>query len=316
MAAKKKKAPRRKKKADSRGLKPKELVEGTPPAEIVELAAAINDDGGIALGMYREPLAGDWLILAGLPVEKVDPTPYQRDLSPAHVKRLQYAIEQLGRFLDPIIVVRAGKGAYWTPNGHHRLSAMKRIGARTVTALVVPDPTVAHRILLLNTEKAHGLKERALEVIRLAEALAKMDDRAESEYEIEFEEPSLLTLGLCYDKNPRLAGATYHSVLKRVESWSDEALSRSLVVRRAMAKRLIALDEAVGKVVDALKERGFQSPYLRPFVVARINPLRWKKGPADFDETMDTMLAGAKKFDAAKVKQGQIQAGGGPADQV
>lgn len=310
MAAKKKKAPRRKKKADSRGLNPAELVEGTPPAGIQELAAAIGEDGGVALGMYREPLSGDWLILAGLPVEKVDPTPYQRDLSPAHVKRLQYAIEQLGRFLDPIIVVRAGKG-YWTPNGHHRLSAMKRIGARTITALVVPDPTIAHRILLLNTEKAHGLKERSLEVIRLAEALAKLDDRAEPEYEIEFEEPSLLTLGLCYDKNPRLAGATYHAVLKRVESWFDEPLGKALVVRRAMAKRVLALDEAVGKVVDALKERGFQSPYLRPFVVARINPLRWKKGSADFDETMDTMIAGAKKFDVAKIKQGQISTGGG-----
>ena len=310
MAAKKKKAPRRKKKADSRGLKPAELVEGAPPAEIQALAAAIVEDGGVALGRYREPLSGDWLILAGLPVEKVDPTPYQRDLSPAHVKRLQYAIEQLGRFLDPIIVVRAGKG-YWTPNGHHRLSAMKRIGARTITALVVPDPTIAHRILLLNTEKAHGLKERSLEVIRLAEALAKLDDRREHEYEIEFEEPSLLTLGLCYDRNPRLAGATYHSVLKRVESWSDDALGRSLVVRRAMAKRVLALDEAVGRVVDALKERGFQSPYLRPFVVARINPLRWKKGAADFGETMDTMIAAAKQFDVSKIKQGQITAGGG-----
>ena len=314
MAAKKKKARSTKKKADTRGLKPSQLVEGPVPDEVQAIAAGIAEDGGIALGMYREPLHGDWLIVAGLPVEKVDPTPYQRDLSPAHVKRLQYAIDQLGRFLDPIIVVRS-KNGNWTPNGHHRLSAMTRLGARTITALVVPDPTVAHRILLLNTEKAHGLKERSLEVIRLAEALAKMDDRPEAEYEVEFEEPSLLTLGLCYDKNPRLAGATYHSVLKRVESWSDDALSASLKRRREMAKRLIVLDEAVGKVVDQLKERGFNSPYLRPFVVARINPLRWKKGAADFDETMDTMIAAAKKFDVAKIKQGQISAGGGGRDE-
>ncbi|HEY2804391.1 MAG TPA: ParB N-terminal domain-containing protein [Gemmatimonadales bacterium] len=310
MAARKKKAPRTRKKASSRGLTPAELAESPPPAEIEQLAAEVAKDGGVSLGMYREPLAGDWLVVAGLPVDKVDPTPYQRDLSPAHVKRLQYAIEQLGRFLDPIIVVRQ-KGAYWTPNGHHRLAAMRRLGARTIIALVVPDPAVAHRILLLNTEKAHGLKERALEVTRLAEALAKLDDRLEPEYEIEFEEPSLITLGLAYDKNPRLAGATYHSVLKRLEAWYDLPVSKALVERRARAKVILALDEAVGKVVDALKERGFQSPYLRPFVIARINPLRWKKGPADFDETMATMLAAAKKFDAAKVKQGQIQSGGG-----
>jgi ParB family chromosome partitioning protein len=310
MAAKKKKARRTKKKAGTLGLAPSELAAGLPPEPIQDLAGEIARDGGIALGMYREPLGGDWLIVAGLPVEKVDPTPYQRDLSPAHVKRLQYAIEQLGHFLDPIIVVRSKHG-YWTPNGHHRLSAMRRMGARTITALVVSDPSVAHRILLLNTEKAHGLKERSLEVIRLAEAMARLDDRPEHEYEIEFEDPSLITLGLCYDKNPKLAGATYHSVLKRLEQWMDEPVSKALQRRRVMAKRVLALDEAVGKVVEALKAKGFQSPYLRPFVVARINPLRWKKGAADFDETMDTMIAGAKKFDVAKIRPGQISAGGG-----
>lgn len=308
MAAKKKR--RTKKKADTRGLKAPELIEGTPPQDVRDLEDTIREDGGVTMGTYRDPLAGEWLILAGLPLTKVEPTPYQRDLSRAHVLRLADAIDKLGRFLDPIIVVRQ-KGAYWTPNGHHRLSALKRLGARSITALVVPDADVAHRILILNTEKAHGLKERALEVIRLAEALAKLDDRAEQEYQVEFEEPSLLTLGLSYDKNAKLAGATYHSVLKRVEDFSDDKLSKSLVVRRARAKKLLALDEVVGKVVDKLKAMGFQSPYLRPFVVARINPLRFRKGTADFDETFDTMMEKAKAFDVSKVKAGQLSSGGG-----
>jgi ParB family chromosome partitioning protein len=307
MATKKKR--RTKKKADTRGLKPSELVEGTPPPAVQELADTIAKDGGVAMGMYRDPLAGEWLILAGLPLGKVEPTPYQRDLSRAHVLRLADAIDKLGRFLDPIIVVRQD-GGYWTPNGHHRLSALKRLGARSVTALVVPDPDVAHRILILNTEKAHGLKERALEVTRLAEALAKLDDRAEDSYQVEFEEPSLITLGLAYDKNAKLAGATYHSVLKRVEEFSGEKLSKALVLRRARAKKLLALDEVVGKVVDKLKASGFDSPYLRPFVVARINPLRFKKGSADWDETFDTMMEKAKAFDVSKVKAGQLRGGG------
>jgi len=310
MAARRKK-PRTRKKEDSRGLKPAELVEGRPPDTVRELAEAINADGGVAMGMYRDPLKGEWLILAGLPLNKVEPTPYQRDLSRAHVMRLADAIDKLGRFLDPIIVVRQGD-RYWTPNGHHRLNALKRLGARASTALVVPDPEVAHRILILNTEKAHGLKERSLEVIRLAEALAKLDDRPEKEFEIEFEEPSLLTLGLCYDRNPKLAGATYHSVLKRLEDFMDEKLSKALVVRRARAKKVMALDEAVGRVVEKLKDIGFQSPYLRPFVVARINPLRFQRGKtADFDETIDGMIEKAKKFDVSKVRAGQISGDGG-----
>jgi ParB family chromosome partitioning protein len=311
MAARKKR--RTKKKPDSRGLKAAELAEGPVPAEVGALGEAIVGDGGVVLGTFRDPVAGEWLVLAGLPLGKVEPTPYQRDLSPAHVKRLAHAIEQVGRFLDPIIAVRAD-GGYWTPNGHHRLAAMKRLGARAITALVVPDETIARRILLLNTEKAHGLRERSLEVIRLAEALAKLDDRPEQEFEMEFEQPSLLTLGLVYEKNGRYAGATYHSVLKRVEQFFDVKLSKSLVTRRTRARRLITLDEAVGKIVDELKERGFQSPYLRPFVVARINPLRFRKGTADFDETMDAMLAAAKKFDVSKIKPGQVSAGGGPGE--
>lgn len=146
---------------------------------------------------------------------------------------------------------------------------------------------------------------------RLAEALAKLDDRAEDSYQVEFEEPSLITLGLAYDKNAKLAGATYHSVLKRVEEFSGEKLSKALVMRRARARKLLALDEVVGKVVDKLKASGFDSPYLRPFVVARINPLRFKKGSADWDETFDTMMEKAKAFDASKVKAGQLRGGGG-----
>jgi hypothetical protein len=39
----------------------------------------------------------------------------------------------------------------------------------------------------------------------------------EREYATEFEEPALLTLGLCYQKNSRFSGGAYHPVLKRTE---------------------------------------------------------------------------------------------------
>jgi ParB family chromosome partitioning protein len=62
-----------------------------------------------------------------------------------------------------------------------------------------------------------------------------------------------------------------------------------------------------------LKERGFESPYLRPFVVARINPIRFKRGTADAGQVIETMLAAAKKFDAGRVRADQVaKAGGAP----
>lgn len=310
-------AKRKKKKEDapvaSRGLDARRVSSTAPPAAVQSLAERIERDGGTAIGIYRDPLGGNWQILAALPLDRVEPTPYQRDLSEAHVGRLATAIDKLDRFLDPVIAVPADDGKYWSPNGYHRLGAMRNLGAKAIVALVVPEKQVAHRILVLNTEKAHNLREKALEVIRLAEGLAQLDDRAEKEFETEFEEPALLTLGLCYQINGRFSGGAYHSILKRIDKFSSAKLPRALETRRERAAKVMELNDAVNAAIAALKERGMESPYLRAFVVARINPLRFQRKPtADFDETIDKMIASAKKFDPAKVKADQVAKTGGP----
>jgi ParB family transcriptional regulator, chromosome partitioning protein len=308
--------PRRKKKAAaeprSRGIAPDAIATGAQPAALTRLAELIEAEGGKVLAPYKDPLGGNWQIFAALPIDLVEPTPYQRDLSKPHVERLSAAMDKLGRYLDPMIVVREGETAYWTPNGNHRLAALRALGARSVVAIVVPDIEVAHRILLLNTEKAHNLRERSLEVIRLALLLAETEDRAERDFEIEFEEPALLTIGLCYQENGRFAGGAYHPVLRRAEKWLGSALPKALETRRERAGRVLELDAAVSEAMKKLKERGFESPYLRPFVVARINPLRFKRGGnPDVDETIDTMLAAAKRFDAGRVRADQVARTGG-----
>ena len=56
------------------------------------------------------------------------------------------------------------------------------------------------------------------------------------------------------------------------------------------------------------------SPYLRSFVVARINPLRWIQGdlpPAE--KVLTTMRDRAAKFNAEKVKQDDLARMGGAA---
>jgi len=312
------KKPRRKRKAavvEPRGLTARQVGAGAPPAEIMRLMEAIEGDGGAVIGPYREPLGGLWQVIAALPIERVAPTPYQRDLSAPHVARLTSAIEKLGRYVDPIIVVRTEEGQYWTPNGNHRLAALNGMGARSIVALVVPEQEVAHRILILNTEKAHNVRERALEAVRLAQALAELDDRPEKEYATELEEPALVTLGLCYLENGRFSGGAYHPVLRRTEKFGSAKLSKALVERRERAGRLLELDAVVATAVQTLKERGLESPYLKAFVLARINPLRFKRGAtADPDEIIAQMLTAAKKFDAGKVKADQVARTGGAPD--
>jgi ParB family chromosome partitioning protein len=323
MAEKKtaKRPPRRKQRPEgaprSRGVAADALAAGSPPAPVTRLAAAIEGDGGSVLSVYRDPLGGHWQIFAGLPIDLVEPTPYQRDLSDSHVARLCSAMDRLGRYLDPMIVVRTDDGHYWTPNGNHRLAALRTLGARAALAIVVPELAVAHRILLLNTEKAHNLRERSLEVARLAQSLAELDDRPEKEFETEFEEPALVTLGLCYLENGRFAGGAYHPVLRRIDKFLGSSLPKALDIRRARAAKVLELEEAVGEAVRGLKERGFESPYLRAFVVARINPLRFKRGAtAEFDETIDRMITSAKRFDPGRVKADQVARASGPPEET
>jgi ParB family chromosome partitioning protein len=310
--AKKKKAVRRKKAAaKSVGLSIEQIrVTGDPRVE--ELSAAVEADEGAVLGSYSDPFGGTSVLLVALPIDKVEPTPYQRDPSDAHVKRLMTVIEKVGRFLDPLVLIRQDEG-YWTPNGNHRLQAMRKLGARTIVGLLVADPDVAFKILALNTEKAHNVKEKSLETIRMARALAGRKAGNEGDYAFEFEQAPFLTLGAAYEERRALSGGAYHPVLRRIDDFLDDPLSKALEERERRAAKVLKLDDAVSKVVAALKARGLTSPYLKPFVVARVNPIRFSKSTEfDFDDVMDRMTAAANKFNVERVKQEDVaKAGGG-----
>jgi ParB family transcriptional regulator, chromosome partitioning protein len=292
-----------------RGPTAAEIACGVDAPPLAELAALIRELGGAALGGYREPLGGRPILLASLPLAAVQPTPFQRDLSPTHAKRLSAKIDETGAFLDPLIVVRGEDGRLWTPNGRHRLAAAKMLGLRQITALVSPDESLAYRILALNTEKAHNLKDKSLEVVRMARNLAKRDGRKhESEFAPQFEAAELLTLGIAYEKNPRFAGGAYSAFLKKVDRFIERPLVATLRERAAFAARLQEIDTQVKRIIAALQTRGFKSPYLRNYVVARINPVRFhktKKGDTKavmpIAQALTRMAAAAKKFNLESV---------------
>jgi ParB family transcriptional regulator, chromosome partitioning protein len=312
---------RRKPAGASIGLAAAELQSAAPPGEVAELHRAIEGDGGKVLAIYREPYGGRWVVMAALPIDLVEPTPYQRNLSDTHVRKLEAVIGKLGRFLDPIVTVRAPKGGdtkYWTPNGNHRLSAMRTLGAKSIVAIVIPEAGTAYQILALNTEKAHNLREKALEVIRMYRELAELDHVSEEHYALEFEEPALITLGLCYEERPRFSGGAYHPVLKRVEQFLAKPLRAATLVRKEHAKTVLALDDLVVKQVEALKAKGLTSPYLKSFVVARVNPIRFRPKdapPLSFDEALDRMTKAAAKFNPDKIKDSDLASSGGAPDE-
>jgi len=306
----------RKAKPGTRGFAPAECCLEKPTGNAAAVADAVEKAGGCIVGSYKEPLGGHPLLIAVLPIEAVEPTPFQRDLSDTHHKRLAGVIHQTGRFLDPIIAVIAPKNGFWTPNGRHRLEAMRRLGAKAITALVVADREVAWQILALNTEKAHNLKERALEVIRIYRGLVEEEaTRPESQFAFYLDEPALVTLGVCYERVPRFGGGVYHPILRRLETFRDDPLRTAIKDHEARAAMVLELEEKVAAAVKKLKERGLVSPYLRSFVVARVNPLRWIKGePPPLEEVLNTMRERAQKFNVERIKPQDLAGTAGPPD--
>src|SRR5687767_14615633 len=244
----------RKAKAGTRGLTPAETRLDELSGEAQEVASRIESVGGQLLGAYSDPLGKQPILVAILPIESVEPTPFQRDLSQVHHRKLADVLDRTGMFLDPIIAVTAPEKGFWTPNGMHRLMAMRRLGARAITALVVPKREIAWQILALNTEKAHNLREKALEVIRIYRGLLDEDDsRSEKGFSYYLEQASLATLGLCYEKNGKFAGGAYNPIVKRLEEFSDEPIKTAIKAHEKTADSLMDLDEKVTAAVAKLK---------------------------------------------------------------
>src|SRR6266404_4906742 len=294
----------RKASAQSRGLSAAECRIDALAGEASSVKTRIENEGGFVLGCYNDPLGRQPLIAAVLPIDAVEPTPFQRDLSQAHHRRLADVLDRTGMFLDPIIAVTAPDKGFWTPNGRHRLEAMRHLGARAITALVVPKREVAWQILALNTEKAHNLRDKSLEVIRIFRNL--MEERAqktEKDFSYYLEEPSFVTMGLCYEKNPRFSGAVYNSFVRRLTEFSDESLGKALKAHEKIAGMVLELDERVAEVVKQLKAKGFVSPYLKSFVIARSNPLRFMKEPPELEDLLKTIRGKVERFNVYKIKQ-------------
>jgi ParB family chromosome partitioning protein len=283
--------------------------DDAPAATVLALAEQVERDGGRALAIYQDPVGEHWQIFCLLPVEKVEPTPYQRDLSPTHAKRLQEVVKKIDRFVDPIVVMSPKPGVYWTPNGNHRRAVLVKLKAVMIPAILVPEPEVAFQILALNTEKAHNLKEKALEVIRMYRGLVREEPEAgEDDYAFQFEAPHFITLGLLYEENKRFAGGAFAPILRRVDKFLKGHFPRTLKEREERAEMVREADAALGQVVAKLKKRGINHPYVKNYVLARTTPLtRQRKTLPSFEQTFKKLLEGIEGFDVAKVRYEDIQ---------
>jgi ParB family chromosome partitioning protein len=283
--------------------------EQEPPRAARELAERVERDGGRVLAVYREPVGGHWQIFCLLPTDKVEPSPYQRDLSPTHVKRLAESVKKLDRFVDPVVALSPEPGVYWTPNGNHRRAVLGRLKAEVVPAILVVEPEVGYQILPLNVEKAHNLKEKSLEVIRMYRSLAETQpESTEEDWAFQFESAHLVTLGLLYEQNRRFAGGAFAPILRRVDRFLKTSLRRGLPEREERAALVREADQVLNAVVAKIKKRGINHPYVKNYVLARTTPLtRARKTLPSFEQTFRRLRENLADFDVAKVRYEDIQ---------
>ena len=281
----------------------------TPSKDAQELAAQVERDGGQALTLYQEPVGDHWQIFCLLPAAKVEASPYQRDLSPTHVKRLTEAVKKLDRFIDPVVVVSPRPGVYWTPNGNHRRTALQKLKAELVPAILVVEPEVGYQILPLNTEKAHNLKEKSLEVIRMYRALAEEHPTSSEEaWAFQFESAHFITLGLLYETNKRFAGGAFAPILRRVDKFLKATLRKGLEEREERAGLVRGADEVLTAVVVRVKKRGISHPYVKNYLLARTTPLtRARKTLPSFEQTFKRLRESLEAFDVSKIRYDDIQ---------
>src|SRR5882762_4489926 len=280
------------------------MPDTRPPQPAQELASQVERDGGRVLAIYQEPVGDHWQIFCLLPRARCEASPYQRDLSPTHVKRLSETVKRLDRFVDPIVAVSPRPGVYWTPNGNHRRAVLDKLKAELVPAILVVEREMLFEVLPLNVEKAHNLKEKSLEVIRMYRALVRDEpDGTEEAWAAQFESAHFITLGLLYEENKRFAGGAFAPILRRVDK-----LPKGLEERMERADLVRAADEALGDVVQKIKKRGINHPYVKNYVLARTTPLtRQRKTLPPFDQTFRKLRENLKAFDVTQVRYADIQ---------
>jgi ParB family chromosome partitioning protein len=279
-----------------------------PSKPATALAEQVERDGGRVLALYQDPVGEHWQIFCLLPMDHVEPTPYQRDLSPTHVKRLQEVVKKLDRFIDPIVAMSPKPGLYWTPNGNHRRAVLEKLRGKLIPAILVPEAEVAYQILALNTEKAHNLKEKSLEVIRMYKGLAKEAPRSsEEDYAFQFESAHFITLGLLYEKNKRFAGGAFAPILRRVDKFLKGSLPKALEERQERADLVREADELLSEAVARVKKRGINHPYVKNFILARTTPLtRARKTLPSFEVTFKKLTENLENFDVTRIRYEDI----------
>lgn len=241
---------------------------------------------------FREPVLGHTLEIKMVPMEELQVIEIQRKPSPYHVKRLVESIRKLG-FLVPVIGI-CKDGRVVIIDGQHRLLAARELGIGELPVILVPEK-LAFDLMELNVEKQMSIREKAYVALNVYRWYLEVNiGRKETDPEVQdaIESVHYVTLGLAYEKAPRLFGSAYESILRRVDCWLDLPLAEALAQRERRAQMLLEVEGLVREAVAKLQELGVNHPLLPRAVVSFASPIGKKRIIEEGYEEVMGKLAG------------------------
>lgn len=240
---------------------------------------------------YKDPRKRQDVTVQVVKKGDLDVIAHQRKPRPSHLKALTTSIERIG-FVTPLIAVQRD-GKYVIIDGQHRFAAATELGVKEFPVVVVPEK-IARRMMSLNIEQALNIRERsfiALSIYR--EMLEESPKRAEDHGEVVdiLENAHLVTLGLAYEGNGRLAGSAFEPILKKCDGFLDKPLSEAYELRQGRADKVNEAAKAVKAVEDALKAKHQWHSMARYQIISYANPTKRARKASAFDSTFQKFIA-------------------------
>ncbi len=233
----------------------------------------------------KDPLKRQALTITTVKKGDLEVVGHQRKPRPAHLKALTASMERMG-FITPLVAVERD-GKYVVIDGQHRLAAGTELGVKEFPVVVVPAD-LARRMMSLNVEQNLNIRERATIALSIyREMLEETPERSEDDGDVVdiLETVHIVTLGLAYEKNGRLAGSAFEPILKNCDGFVDQPLTEAYEARQGRAERVLEAAKQVKAVEDALKATSGWHSMAKYQIISYANPAKRARKAADFDKT-------------------------------
>jgi len=245
---------------------------------------------------FKDPYKGNELVMKIIPVENLEVISHQRKPSNYHVNHIITSIKRIG-YLVPVIVVEKEGNKYLIIDGQHRFLAAKELGIEKLPCIVVPKH-FENLMMNFNIEKELNIREKAYVAYALYnEFLQSKPDMNESSPEMidSIEKIYYVTLGFAYNKEEKVTGSAFESILKKCDFPVDMELQKAVEVRKERAEKILTANEYVRRIGEKIRNTGKWHPYMYHQILSWANPYKRKRLPVDFSELFDELIANLKE---------------------